>query len=201
MKLYFIPFACSLAARIVAAEAELNLDYLHVGKARRLPDGGDFHGVNPLGYVPVLETDDGQLLREAPVVLEHLADTAGRGELAGGDDRAPVRAWLHFIATELHQLSFHPLMASDATDGSKAWGRAQGERRLAWLDGELAGRATLLDRFTIADAYLLAVLNWLETAGYDPRVYPAVLTWRTAMRTRPSVTGAMAAELPLLRAA
>ena len=200
MQLYFIPFACSLAARIVAEEAGLALDYVPVDQAKRLPDGSDFRAINPLGYVPVL-IDQGRVLMEAPVVLEHLADRAGRGDLAGGEDRAGVRQWLHFVATELHQLSFHPIMAADATDGSRAWGRAQGAARLAWLDPLLATRETLLDTFTIADAYLLAVLNWAETAGYDLARYPGVLAWRTRMRRRPSVARAAAAELPLLRAA
>lgn len=199
MKLYFIPFACSLAARIVAEETGLALDYALV-KGGKLPDGSAFAEVNPLGYVPVLDTGEARLT-EAPVVLEWLADRAGRGDLAGGEDRAAVRRWLHFTATELHQLSFHPVMASDATDGSREWGRAQGRRRLAWLDGELAGRETLTDAFTIADAYLLAVLNWCETAGYDLAAFPQVLAWRTRLRARPAVARAMAAELPLLRAA
>ena len=39
MKLYFIPFACSLATRIAINEAELDADFIQVVPDGTLPDG------------------------------------------------------------------------------------------------------------------------------------------------------------------
>ena len=55
MKLYFIPFACSLATRIAINEAELDADFIQVTPGGTLPDGRPFSEVSPMGYVPAME--------------------------------------------------------------------------------------------------------------------------------------------------
>ena len=107
--------------------------------------------------------------------------------------------WLTFTATELHKAIFHPLMTGGSNEGAKALARSLVPSRFAHLDRLLAGHETLLDRFTVADAYLVAVLNWCEHAGVALDSYSEVAAWRERMRARPSVARAMAAELPLLR--
>ena len=63
MKLYYAPGACSLAPHIVAREAGIDLK-LEKGEwaTKKTASGKDFAAVNPKGYVPALELDDGQLL-------------------------------------------------------------------------------------------------------------------------------------------
>ena len=82
MKLYFTPFACSLASRIAVEEAGLDADYVQVLPGRKLPDGGDFLDISPMGYVPALETKSGITLTEGPAVLQYIADNAEEGVLA-----------------------------------------------------------------------------------------------------------------------
>jgi glutathione S-transferase len=77
VKLYYAPGACSLSPHIVAREARLAIDLVRVDtKTHRVEDGRDFYEVNPRGYVPVLELDDGDRLYEGAAILQFLADGA-----------------------------------------------------------------------------------------------------------------------------
>lgn len=204
MKLYFIPFACSLASRIATEEAGLDAEFVQVLPGHKLPDGGDFRTVSPMGYVPALETRTGITLTEGPAVLQYLADNAADGVLAPAlfsEDRYRMQLWLNFVSTEVHKAVFAVLFAKDASEAEKQAAHGRVARPFEVLSQHLEGREHLGDSFTVADAYLLAVLNWCETAGVDIAAWPVLLGYRTRLRTRPSVARAMAAEMPLLKAA
>ena len=94
-----------------------------------------------------------------------------------------------------------PLLTRDTPPEVKAWALAKYGSRLAYLDGKLAGREFLLDRFSVADAYLATVLNWTQaTPEIDLASYPNVKAYLERMRARPSVAAALAKEVPLFRA-
>ena len=63
MKLYYAPGACSLAAHIALQESALPFSLVRVDlRTHKTADGRDYHSVNPKGYVPALELDDGSRL-------------------------------------------------------------------------------------------------------------------------------------------
>ena len=63
MKLYYAPGACSLADHIALNEADIKFELVKVDlKTHKLEDGGSFRDINPKGYVPALELDDGEVL-------------------------------------------------------------------------------------------------------------------------------------------
>ncbi len=65
MKLYYAPGACSLSPHIVSREAGIPLEYEQVdNREKKTKSGTDFWSINPKGYVPVLEIDNGQRLTE-----------------------------------------------------------------------------------------------------------------------------------------
>jgi glutathione S-transferase len=203
MKLYFIPFACSLATRIAINEAELDAEFIHVTPGQPLPDGRDFASVSPMGYVPAMEAG-AVTLSEGPAVLTYIADLAAEGVLAPAPytaERYELTKWLNFISTEIHKAVFAPLMTGRSNDGAREWAKGQADKRFGLLAAHLDGRNFLLDQFSVADAYLLAVLNWCEFAGIDIGEWPVLKDWRAAMRERPSVAAAMATEMPLREAA
>ncbi len=204
MKLYFTPFACSLAARIALIEAELDAEFIAVAPGGKLPDGRPFTTISPMGYVPVLELRSGLVLSEAVAVLSYIADLAAEDVLAPApysDARYQMLRWLNFIATEVHKGIFAPLFAPHATEGARDWARSLIDRRFALLSDILDGQDYLTGSFTVADAYLLAVLNWCEHVGVTLKQWPVLAAWRARMRLRPSVAQAMGEEMPLLRAA
>jgi glutathione S-transferase len=200
MELYFSPLACSLATRIALYEAGAAATFTAVDlKAKTTVDGADFLGINPMGQVPVLRTETDELLTENPVVLQYVADHCPGSDLApsGGPDRYRLQLWLNFITSELHKLVFNPLLSHKSNDGARAFARDQIGPRFDYLNAHLDGREFLLDRFTVADAYLVTVLNWTKATGIDLTPWPAVLAYFRRMHQRESVARAFAEELAL----
>jgi len=206
MKIYFLPFACSLAARIACLEGEIDAEFVAVEPGVPLADGRPFSAVSPMGYVPALETPAGFVLTEGPAVLTYIAELAPEGVLAPpafSDAHYRMLAWLNFIATELHKGVFLPLVgyAGAAGPEEKAAAKARVRKPYDVLAAHLAERPFLEDGFTVADAYLVTVLNWSEHAGIDLTAWPVLRQYRGRLRARPSVAAAMAEEYPLLQAA
>jgi glutathione S-transferase len=204
MDVYFAPLACSLATRIALDEAQLPANFHEVDPLTRrtIADGADYRAVHPLGLVPTLRTDGGELLTENAAVLQYVADRAPGAGLAPTDalGRARLQQWLSFIGTELHKGLFAPLFDRHAPEAVKAFALEKGAPRLALLNQHLTGREWLLDGFTVADAFLSTVLNWTAAAPVDLAQYPALAAYLARARKRPSVARAIALELPLYRA-
>ncbi|MFT4064598.1 glutathione binding-like protein [Paraburkholderia sp.] len=203
MELYFSPLACSLATRIALYEAGTGARFIEVDmKSKRLRDGADFYPINPLGQVPVLRTDDGWLLRENTAILPYVADAFPAARLApkaGTPERAKLQEWLGFISTELHKAVFVPLLDPLAPDEVRSYTREKVALRLNLLERHLHEREFLLDRFTVADAYLVTVLNWARYSGVELAQWPAVQAYYERIARRPAVQKALAEELALYR--
>src|SRR5688500_19215486 len=109
MKLYYSPGACSLSPHIVSREAGIALDLKKVNtRDKSIDGGGDYWRVNPKGYVPALELDDGQVLTEGPALVQYLAahkPEAGLAPNAGTFERYQLQECLHLISTEIHKQS------------------------------------------------------------------------------------------------
>lgn len=203
MDLYFAPLACSMATRIALYEAGAETRFIEVDtKAGRTLAGDDFRAVNPLGQVPVLRTDEGWLLTENAAILQHVAERLPAAGLAPEDGLglARLREWLGFISTELHKAVFTPLLSARAPEGAKEFARAQAGPRFDLLSRHLDGRAFLLERFSVADAYLTTVLNWVPAAGLDGAAWPVVRAWHRSVLGRPSIARAVWEERALYSA-
>jgi glutathione S-transferase len=200
MELYFSPLACSLATRIAFYETGAEVKFTAVDlRAKRTADGADFLAVNPMGQVPVLRTYADELITENPVVLQYVADHSVASGLAPshGPERRQLQLWLNFITSELHKLVFTPLLSPKSNDGARAFAREQIGPRFGHLDAHLCGREYLLDRFTVADAYLVTVLNWTKPAGIDLTHWRALHAYFRRIHKRPSVARAFAEEMAL----
>jgi glutathione S-transferase len=203
MDLYFAPLACSLSARITAYEVNAPVTFHQVdNKQKRVLDGSaDYLAINPQGQVPVLRLDNGELLTENPAVLQAIADAHPKAGLvpAGGLDRYRVQQWLSFVTSELHKFVFIALLDAKAPDGAKQYARDKAVSRFDYLNRHLTGRDFLTDRFTIADAYLVTILNWAAPSGIDLKQWPAVTAYYDRMRQRPAVAKAIGEEFALYR--
>jgi glutathione S-transferase len=206
MDLYFSPMACSMATRIAAYEAGADIRFLKVdtkARPKRVEDGTEFLMVNGMGQVPVLRTDDGELIVENAVILQYLADRFPAAGLipAEGADRRRVQSWLSFVGTELHTGVFIALLDPKAPDGAKTFARDQLAGRLAYVDAHLKGREFLAGKFGVADAYLFVMLTWARYLSIDFTPYPNLAAYRERLQTRPSVARAFDEEFTLFKAA
>jgi glutathione S-transferase len=198
MKLYYSPGACSLSPHIVLNEAGLSFEKVKTDtKTKTTEAGGDYRKVNPLGYVPVLELDDGTLLTEGPAIVQYIADRVPERKLApanGTLERARLQQWLNFISTELHK-GFSPLFNPSMPEEAKTIFRDRLATRFAHLNEHLAGNEHLLGpAYSVADAYLFTISNWATPTGVDLAPYPNVLAYRKRVGARPAVQAALAAE-------
>ncbi len=198
MKLYYSPSACSLAPHIVLREAGVAFELVKIDTARHVTaDGSDFYAVNAKGQVPVLELDDGTRLTEGPVIAQYVADKAGATSLmpaAGSLARYRVMEWQNHITSELHK-SFTPLFHDDVDTTAKRALAGVLRRKLAWLDGQLAGKLYLTgETFTAADAYLFVVLGWARFVKLDIADLSHLQAFIARVVARPAVREAMRAE-------
>ncbi len=198
MKLYYSPGACSLAAHIILREAGLAFEpVLASTKTHKLPDGTDFYTINPLGYVPVLELDDGTRLRENPAIHQYLADLAPLKNLAPASGTLPryrLQEWLGFLGTEIHK-TFSPLRNAALPEEGKQIFRDKLLSRFKWLNGVLADKPYLMgDHFTVADAYLFVVTRWAKPLAVDLSGLGNVLAYYQRVNERPAVQEALKFE-------
>jgi glutathione S-transferase len=195
MKLYLTPGTCSMASNIALHEAGIQFDLAKVDKRTKRVDGVDFLTINPKGYVPALQLDDGRVLTENVAVLQYIADLNPEAKLApaaGTFERYRLQEWLSFINSEIHK-SFSPLFSSEATEDTKTSARNHLGKRLAYVEQALGDKKYLMgDQFTIADAYLSTVLGWGGFVHVD--IGPRLKAYLDGVRARPKVIEAMTAE-------
>lgn len=198
MKLYYSPGTCSLSPHIALREAGIAFEAVKAPtKTHQLDDGTDYYTINPLGYVPLLELDDGTRLREGPAIVQYIADQAPARNLAPANGTLPryrLQEWLTFIGTEVHK-GFSPLFNPAMPEEAKTLAKERLATRLKWVDGELAGKQYLMgEAFSVADGYLFTVTNWAKPVGVDLSGYPNLLAYRERVGARPAVQEAMKAE-------
>ncbi len=204
MKLYFSPGACSLSPHIVLHDLGLPVETVAVDlRSKVMAGGGDFRTVNPKGYVPVLQLDDGAVLTEGPAIVQYLADRkpeAGLAPANGTFERYRLQEWLNFISTELHK-QFSPLFNPESSDAVKAAQRKRLGERFDYLAQTLATQDYLLaGGFSVADAYLYTVLGWTAHVGPDLAGWPALQGYLARVQARPAVARTLAAESQARRA-
>ncbi|QDE85652.1 glutathione transferase GstA [Myxococcus xanthus] len=198
MKLFYSPGACSLSPHIILREGGFAFTTEKVDiRAKKTAAGEDFLAINPKGYVPALQLDDGSLLTEGPAIVQFLADQVPDKKLApanGTLERYRLQEMLNFISTEIHK-GFSPLFNPAFPDEGKRLTRERLAQRLGVLEAVVAKQAFLLgDQFTVADAYLFTTLNWAGHTKVDLEPFPALRAYHARVADRPSVQEALKAE-------
>jgi glutathione S-transferase len=192
MILYYTPGACSLADHITLIETGLPHKLVRVSSDKRTDDGRDFNAINPKGYVPVLELDDGTLLTENPVVLAYIAEAARALFPKDSLDRWRVLEALAFMATEVHG-TFKPFFFDDSTAAEKNKARQILEGHFGRLAEQLDDKSHLIsDRMTIADPYLFVMLRWASHFGI--KVSDRLVVYRDRLKRLPSFAQALIEE-------
>jgi len=198
MKLYYVPGTCSLAPHIALREAGLDFELDRMDPAtRRTANGEDYLKVNPKASVPALRLDNGEVLTEAAVILQYIADQkpdSGLAPAAGRMERYRLMEWLNYISSELHkQLGpfFNPKLPPEWRENQLNVLSA----RFTILNKRLTNQPYLMgDGFTVADAYLFVVLRWTILFKLDLGKWPALTGFLARVAARPAVQAALQAE-------
>ena len=198
MKLYYSTGACSLSPPIALREAGLPFELVLAStKTHKLADGTDYYTINPKGYVPLLELDNGERLSEGPAIVQYIADLVPAKNLApanGTMARYRLQEWLTFIGTEIHK-SFSPLFVPSTTEDARTAAKTRLLGRLSYVNEQLAGKQFLLgDTFSVADGYLFTVTNWARPTGLDISSLTHLTAFMARVAARPAVQEAMKAE-------
>jgi glutathione S-transferase len=198
MKLYFSPGACSLSSHIALREAGVPFDLEQVDlAAKKTKSGADFKAINPKGYVPTLQLDDGEVLTEAAVIAQYIADRKPEAKLApphGTIERTRLQESMNFIATEVHK-GFSPLWKPTTPDAYKQIARETLATRFDMIEAKLAKHPYFTgEAFTVADAYLFTILNWANFQKIDMGKWPNIQSYMARVAGRPKVQEALKAE-------
>ena len=159
----------------------------------------EFLGINPAGKVPVLETEDGELLPESNAILFYLAE--GTPFLPDESlERAQALRWMSFEGSVLQPnlaVARFVVKFLEMTDEHQEMLREKqkaGYVALEIVEGHLAEHDFLVgDRYTIADVSLYAYTHVAHEGGFDLRPFPATRAWLGKISSQPShfpMTGA-----------
>jgi len=201
MKLYFASGACSFAPHVVLQELGVAYDLARVNnRSKRTSDGVDFLAVNPKGYIAALQLDNGEVLTEGPTLLQYLGDLKPDLGLApeGGLPRLRSQEWLSFITSEIHAGS-GPLFNKALPAKAQEFLKDRLFRRFDFLGLHLAAQPYLMGQcFTVSDAYLFTVLEWMDGFDINLNRWPSLAEFMARIATRPSVAAARVreAEIP-----
>jgi len=184
MKLYYAPGACSLADHIAMHEAGLNFDRMKVDlKAKVTENGTPFAEINPKGYVPVVEFDDGKRLTENVAILWWIAQEAPSLAPSGDDGALRLVETLAFISTEIHKQFARVFRPSSDAEATAA--REKIAQRFALVAKTMRGEYLFGDKVSVADAYLFTMLTWAQKMSVE--LPPELQAFYKRMRERPAV--------------
>ena len=198
MKLYYSPGACSLSPHIVARELGIDIQLEKVDtKSKQTENGQDFLKINPKGYVPALQLENGDVLTEGTAIVQYLADRKPEAKLApanGTFERSRLQETLGYISTELHK-TYTPLFYPTTPAEVKQERRDYLRKRYALIDQTLSQQPYLLGNdFSVADAYLFTVTNWAGHVDLDLSEFKALTSFQNRVAARPTTQAALEAE-------
>jgi len=191
MKLYYTPGACSLSDRIALHEAGIDVTFEKVDlKTKKTETGADFLVINPMGYVPALILDDGEMITENIAVHFWIAEQTPALSPPGVLGRTRLLEALSFIAEELH-MKFKPFF-HNGSDADKESAAEVISKRLSFLAEKADAPYLFGSQFTGADAYLFVVLMWARR--FDITIPERLHHFSKNVMARESVRTALAEE-------
>jgi len=206
LTLYYAAHTCSLATHIALEEAGADYSTVRIDFAKTQQQSPDYLKINPKGRVPALVTDRG-ILTETPAMLAFVAQSFPAAKLAPLDDPfafAEAQAFNSYLCSSLHIAHAHRMRGHRWVDADDKAAIAAMQKKVPQSvtagfelveKDMLKGPWVMGERYTICDAYLFTLAQWLEADGVDPNRIPRVIDHRRRMAERAAVKAAIAQEL------
>ncbi len=208
LKLYYAPNTCALASHIALIEAGADYEAIRIDFTRQQQQSPDYLAINPKGRVPALVTDQG-IITETPAILAYIAQSFPQAKLAPSDPFtfARVQEFNSYLCSTCHVAHAHLRRGPRWVEAHETAAIEAMQRRVpssvtecfALIErGILKGPWAMGADYTVTDAYLFTVANWLETDQADLSRLPRVLEHRQRMSERASVKRALAEQTQTL---
>jgi len=203
MKLIYAPNTCALASHIALEEAGAHYETVRLDFRTADQRKAEYLAINPKGRVPTLITQHG-VLTETPAILAYIAQSFPAARLAPLDDAfhfARVQAFNAYLCSTVHVAHAHRMRGYRWADDPRAIEAMQRKvpqsvfESFALIERDLGDAPWVMgENYTICDAYLFTLAQWLEADGVDPAALPRVRAHRERVAARPAVKRALATE-------
>ena len=156
---------------------EVPFDFVWTGpraEAKQAP----YLKLNPLGQVPCLvDNKTGRVYRQAPSILEMLADRTGKYGGQSGEERIEMREWMYWdldrLAPPLYRMRGQRLGFRQFGQIAAEMYNLEGLAALKVLEDHFAEHKWLVGRrASIADIDVCGVLDFAEAGGFEIRDFP-----------------------------
>ena len=185
--------------RIFLAEKSVAYDTIEVLIATDQHLSVDYRRKHPLSLLPILELEDGRILRESMAICRYIEETNPEPNLFGADpwERAQVEQWNRHAELELlipiqnifrNTNAFWQGRIKQAPEFAAIMTELVGAR-LDWLEKELSQRPYMAgERFTVADITALCAIDFGKVAKVrlQPDKHPHLIAWHERCAARPS---------------
>ena len=210
LTLYYAPHTCALASHIALEEAGASYDTVRLSFRTDDQNKPDYLKINPKARVPSLVTDRG-IITETPALLIYIAQTFPAAKLAPLDDPsrvAKVQAFNSYLCSTVHVAHAHRMRGirwADEPEAHLAMQRkvpqAVGDC-FALIEREMfEGPWVMGNDYTVCDAYLFTLSQWLAGDGVDIHRTPKIAEHFGQVGDRPAVRRAVEAETSELKRA
>ena len=192
LTLYYAPGACSMAAHIVLEESGEKYQPQKVDLANGEQRTEAYFKINPQGRVPVLRLDDGEPLSENTAILPYLGKRFGLWPKEPLAD-AKALSLIGFFAASVHAAHAHVgrperyTADQSAYPGIKEQGLKTFHGHLKQIDGILAGREWLGDRYSVLDPYGFVFYAWGVRRELPMAELKNYTAFKDRMKNRPAV--------------
>jgi glutathione S-transferase len=203
LKLYFAPNTCALASHIALIDAGAAHETVFVNFKNDEQRKDGYLAINPKARVPSLVTEAG-VLTETPAILAFIARSFPQAKLAPTDpwEFAQAQAFNSYLCSTVHVSHAHRMRGARWATEQSSFADMQRKVPQNITDSfsliertMFKGPWVLGDSYSICDAYLFTVAQWLEADSVDPANFPKVADHRRRMSERPQVKQALEVEL------
>lgn len=204
-KIFFAPGTVALASHIALAEAGADYEAIQVDFANAAQTKPDYLAINPKGRVPALVTDKG-ILTETPAILLYIAQRFPEARLAPLDDihrLAGMQSINSYLCSTVHVNHAHRMRGKRWVEETETTAIEAMQRKVKSNmndcfhlieDKMFQGPWVMGADYSVADAYLFTVGNWLEGDGLDLADFPKLAAHRARMTDREAVKRALAEQ-------
>ena len=210
LKLYYAPNTCALASHIALEEAGAAYETVRLNFKTEDQKKPDYLKINPKARVPSLVTDRG-IVTETPAILIYIAQSFPAAKLAPLDDPfalAKVQAFNSYLCSTVHVAHAHRVRGYRWTDDAAAIETMKQKvpqtvgECFALIEREMfAGPWVMGKDYSVCDAYLYTLSQWLGADGVDINKTPKIAEHFRRVGERPAVRKAVEEETQLQSAA